>query len=142
MKYMSQGYLDEVKKKLEGATDEYLKNAKGLTWKMENLVTDCPDGVDKLVYWEFQDGKLVKATVQEEKAPSSWRTTPPDLNEVMFRSTASYETYAQLNRKEMEVMQAIIAMVYKLEGPLPTFMFRMTQFMAFTDAMAEIPCEY
>ncbi|MFA4835019.1 MAG: hypothetical protein WC749_02965 [Dehalococcoidia bacterium] len=72
VKYMSQQWVDAVKEKSQSDAD-YLKKAKGLTEKTRSVTTDCPGGVDVIVVWEWNDGKVAKAIREEKPAPSDWR---------------------------------------------------------------------
>ena len=79
MKFWTQEWWDEVKKR-GNADPEYLENASMLTYVCQLIQTDAPGGVDRLCELEFDKGKIVKAELFEEKAPSTkWRTEPPDL---------------------------------------------------------------
>ena len=140
MKYLSQEWLDAVKKK--GNTDEaYLKKAKGLTVKTRTVVTDCPDGIDLLMEWELEDGKIVKLSREQKPAPSEWRQLTADPKYIST-VVGYYEAFVKLNKKEITPMQALSTKIYKVHGDLAKIMAKMGQFNAIAELQTTVPCEY
>ena len=141
MKYGSMEWLNALKEKSQ-TDQEYLKKAKRLTMKWQDVVTDAPGGVDLLVEWEVKEGKLVSVKREEKKAPSDFREFPFDEKEYLARFMTSYETSCKLHKKEMTVVTALMSGRYKIRGPLPKIMALMPELTAFGDLAASIPCEY
>ena len=140
MKYFSQEWVDAIKEKM--ASDEAYKRKNG-KWdtKLCSLVLGAPGGVDIFVEWNIQDGQLVSVNRQEKPAPSDWRKEPFDGKKYVVRSTAPYEAYAKLNRREMNFMKAIMTGGYKIDGMVKVLPM-VGKMTAWTDLQAFIPCEY
>jgi putative sterol carrier protein len=142
MKYLSQEWVDALKEK-SNSDAEYLKKAKGMTFKAQLLVTDCPGGVDKLIDVDLKDGKVVSIKLQEKPAPSELRTTPFDAKQCFLRATSSYEMFTKLNKGEIAPIQALSSGDYKLDGDMAKIMEKMGLVVAFNEFMASVaPVEY
>ena len=141
MKFFTQEWLDAVKEKAN-ADETYMKKTKGLTLRVQNLVTDCPGGVDKLLSHEFDQGKVLSSTVEEAPAPSDWRTTPYDSTQYLFRTVGTYDYYAALNRNEIDPVQGLSKGVFRIEGDMMRVLGKLGYLQNFFDLQATIPCEY
>ena len=140
MRFYSQEWLDALKAKSE--TDpEYIRNSKGLTAKIQNILTDYPDEVDVLVEFEINDGKMVRVERVEKPVPSDLRDLGPDL-EYLSRASGMYEAWAKMNRREITPMQALATKIYKIDGDMPKILAIMGKYNAITDLQRSIPCEY
>src|SRR4030042_1737129 len=116
MKYLSKEWWEAVQNKTN--TDrEYLKKTRGLTATFQLLATDAPGGVDKLISYDVERGKIKSVAVEEKPAPSDWRTKPVDLTKYLLRATAPYETHCALHRKEFPMFMAMTK-GYKVDGDM------------------------
>jgi hypothetical protein len=140
MIYATQEFYDAVKEKAN-SDERYLKKAKGLTIRFQNLLMDCPGDVDKLIDWGLSEGKVESVKLQESPAPSAWRTAPlrPDY---FLRTIASYETYVKLNKKEISPEEGQASGAFRIMGNLSKIMAKIATFTTFTDLIATIPAEY
>ena len=142
MKYGSQEYYEEIKTRVN-ENEELLKKIKELSFKFQNLLTDCPGKVDKLVDWELDKGRIVSLKVEEKAAPSDWRKAPLDeKGGYLMRTVGPWEAYIRLNKKEMTPMQGVSTGLFKIVGNMMKVMPKMGQFAFLTDFMSTIPCEY
>ena len=140
MKYLSKEYCEALKER--AATDEaYLKKTRGLTLKMQNLVTDCPGGVDKLLTWEFERGKILSYEFEEKPAPSDWRTTPMDGTKYLFRTVAPYDIYSALHKKEFSATEAMMK-GFRVDGDMMKVLGKMAEFTIHLDFQSTIAVEY
>ncbi|MDD5094314.1 MAG: hypothetical protein PHV74_08060 [Dehalococcoidia bacterium] len=140
MKYQSQEWVDAVVAKTR--TDpEYLKKASGLTEKQRTIVINVPGGIDVLVQWEFEDGKIVKATRSEKPAPSEWRSWK---NEDGYISTtiAEYEKMVRVAKGEANAQVAIAKKWMVVHGNMLKLFTKLGKFNAFSDLVKSIPCKY
>ena len=140
MRYQSQEWLDAIVAKSK--TDEaYLKKAKGLTVTQRSIITDAPGGVDILVIWEWDDGKVVKAIRQEKPAPSEWRNWK---NEEPYISTSvgTYENLAKIAKGEMNAQIAMAKKQFAVHGNMLKIFAKMGKFNAFSELVASVKCEY
>jgi putative sterol carrier protein len=142
MKYLSQEWVDALREK-SSRDAEYLKKAKGMTFKVQLLATDCPGGMDKLLEGDLKDGKVVSIKLQEKPAPSDFRTTAFDAKQYFLRATSSYEMFTKLNKGETMPIQALSSGAYKLDGDMAKIMEKMGLVVAFNELMASVaPVEY
>jgi len=140
MKYQSQEWIDAVmaKSKMDEA---YLKKAKGFTEKFRAISTDCPGGVDVMIIWEFDDGKIVKATRSEKPAPSEWRGWK---NEEGYLSTTigDNEKMIKIAKGEANAQVALAKKWYTVHGNMLKVFSKMGKLNAFAELSASIQCEY
>ncbi len=141
MKYMSKEHLEAIKEKAN-ADATYLKKTKGLSFKFQNLVTDCPGGVDKVVTWELERGKILSVNLEEKPAPSDWRKMPFDGTKYFMRTVGDWPTYVKLNKKEITPIQGMTSGGFRLDGDLMKVMAKLAEFTILLDLESTIPCEY
>ena len=141
MKYYSAEWIEAVKQKSNVDT-LYLMKARDLDFVIENLVTDCPGGVDLRVRWELKKGKILSVKREESPAPSAWRQTPWDAKEAFVKGTASYDTYAKFHKKELEALDSMVRGIYRVEADMMKLMPKMNAITAFTELIASVPCEF
>ena len=141
MKYASQEFYDQVKE--ASLTDRmWRETARGFTARWQNLLLDCPGGVDKLVDWEVRNTKVVSVVVQEKPAPSDFRTLPVDEGKFLGRFVAPYASFVRLHKQEFSAMVALGMGVYDIEGDITEVMKQIESFDAFVDVSSTVPAEY
>jgi hypothetical protein len=141
MKFQSEEWLNAVKERTNRDT-EYQKKTKDLTLKFQNLVVDVPGGIDRMITYEFQRGKVISVTREEKPAPSELRKVPFDGTKWFMRTIAPYDAYVRLNKKEITPLQGIAQGIYKFEGDLMKIQAKTPSLTHFTDLCSTIPCEY
>ncbi|MDD5093921.1 MAG: hypothetical protein PHV74_06030 [Dehalococcoidia bacterium] len=140
MRYQTQEWVDAIVEKAN--TDpEYQKKAKTLTVKQRSVITDAPGGVDILLIWEFQEGKVAKATRQEKPAPSEWRNLGRD-DQYISTTIGAYQNLAKIARGELTSQAAMAKGLYTLHGDMLKVMAKMGGFNAFGALVASIKCDY
>jgi len=140
VKYGTKEFYEQAKEKVN-ANEVLLRKTRGLSFKFQNLMTDCPGGVDRLIDWELDKGRIASVKVEEKPAPSEWRKIPLGAGYLM-RTIGAYDTYVKLNKKEITAVQGQMSGAFKLDGDLTKVMAKLAEFTYLTDFMATIPCEY
>ena len=103
VRYMSQEWRDEVEKRLLiELTPEKMKN---LTSSMSNIYLKCPDGMDRYLFFGFENGRLKELALGEGDPPQA-----------EFRITGEYETFARISRAELGSQRALMSGKLKLRG--------------------------
>jgi len=88
LKYLSPEWAAEAAKRLRSQlTPEQMKN---LTSSMLTIYHNCPDGVERALYYAIENGVFTDISVREEPWP-----------EVEFVISGDYETFAKISRAEM-----------------------------------------
>lgn len=142
-RFYSKEWVEAVKQ-AANSNEEYLKKTKGFTAKYLFIVTDCPDGNDVSVLWDMQEGKVAGAEYRAKPAPSDMRIGVEHWDESisLAKNQGSYDTFAKIQRKELTMLGALGAKLFKVEGDLVKGMAMMAYNVAFGDVQAALPCEY
>ena len=106
MKYHSKEWQEAVKA-ASTVDKKYMAECMAWTARWQNLILNCPGGVDKLVDWETRNGKVVSVSMIEKPAPSELAKTSIDLRRYLTRFTAPYGCFVRLHEQEMTAMVAI-----------------------------------
>ncbi|NOY68782.1 MAG: SCP2 sterol-binding domain-containing protein [Deltaproteobacteria bacterium] len=102
--YLSQAWRDEGEKRLkESLSPEKMNHA---TSSMTNLYKNCPDGIDRFLYFRFSNGEIAEMIVGEGEPPTK----------AEFRITGDYETFARITRGEIGAQKALMTLKLKLRG--------------------------
>lgn len=98
---------------------EHLQRAQLLTGRVILRALDAPDGNDVQISYDFQRGRCTAHRFDEAPAPAAFRSTRfTVLRDGLVRITALYETWARLDRGELEPEDALHSPDYKLDGNL------------------------
>ncbi|MFH2012560.1 MAG: hypothetical protein ABIJ37_07680 [Pseudomonadota bacterium] len=135
-----QKHIDEIIAKVN-SDEEFLKQAKKLTVKTQNLMLDVPGGIDRLISWELENGKIISGKAEEKPAPSDWRKEKIDKNKIDLRATAGYEVSVKLYNKEINATMAIMSGRYKMQGSVKKIIGLMTEMTLWADLVSTVPCE-
>lgn len=141
MKFQSQEHLNAIKEKCN-SDPVYLRKTKDLNFTMHCLVTDCPGGVDKLVKWVFDKGKVASVTLEEKPAPSDFRTQPWNPKECFLRTISPYDAFWKVFVKEMNPLEGMTRGVFRVEGDMMQMMPKLGAVTAFIDFGSTVPSEY
>ncbi len=68
LKYYSREWCDEAQRRLN-SDQQHLADAKSLTGTFCFRVYDCPDGTDRIAYWEFDKGKCLSISLESKTGP-------------------------------------------------------------------------
>ena len=105
--------------------------------------TAAPEGVDVAVAYTFEAGRCTGYELSEDPSPAAWRDagfTP--MVDGLARITANYETFAKLDRGELEPADALNSPDYKIDGNMVMLLPLMQAVNSFTEKIREIPKEY
>jgi hypothetical protein len=98
---------------------EHLQRAQLLTGRVILRALDAPDGNDVQISYDFERGRCTAHRFDEAPAPAAFRSTRfTVLRDGLVRITALYETWARLDRGELEPEDALHSPDYKLDGNL------------------------
>ena len=142
MNFLSQEWAEGLKEKVNVDKD-YLRLAKGTTFKFTWLATDCPGGVDKFIEWELKDAKVAAIKVEEESAPSDFRTAPFDAKQYFLRALGSYEDWSKVAKGEISPVAVIGSGKFKFDGDMMQIMGKSGLVIALIRILASLaPVEY
>jgi len=142
-RFYSKEWCEEYKRKAN-SDQEFREKMKGFTQKYLFVVTDCPDGNDVKILWNYQDGELVDFEYTTKPAPSDMRIGQEHWDESisLMKNQASYETFVKIQKKEIAGLAALGAKLWKMEGNLPKAMKYMANNTIIQDMQASVPVEY
>ena len=128
-KYLSLEWADEATRRLQAdLTPEKMKH---LTSSMVTIYTNCPDGIDRAVYYRLVDGVVEEVSLQEGEAPQAEFTIKGD-----------YETFAQISQAELKARAALMSGKLTLKGNLVKALRLAPVVDRLNEVLATIPTEY
>ena len=128
-KYLSPEWTQEAYRRLkEELTPEKMKH---LTSSMLTVYTNCPDGVDRAVYYRIVDGVVDEVSLGEGELP-----------EAEFTITGDYETFARISRAELKARSALMSGKLSLKGNLVKALSLAPVVDRLNQVLATIPTEY
>ncbi|MBE0481335.1 MAG: hypothetical protein IBX68_10190 [Dehalococcoidia bacterium] len=140
-KYYTQEWCEEVQKRLN-SDREHLAAARNLTGTFCFRVYDCPDGTDRIAYWDFDQGRLANITLESRPAPwKEMRELPFDKTKVRARTSAPFFKLLALNKREVSILKLLTDPNYKIEGPKVEAMKYMKGLNSWNRVCFEIPTE-
>lgn len=129
MKYLSQEWATEAQKRLREQLDA--ETMKHLTSSMLTIYHNCPDGVEKALYYKIADGKFEEISLREGQFP-----------EAEFVISGDYETFAKISRAEIGSRSALMGGKLRLKGNMVKALSLSSIVDRLNKVLAEIPCEY
>ncbi len=129
MKYLSQEWAAEAQKRLREQLDA--ETMKHLTSSMLTIYHNCPDGVEKALYYKIVDGKFEEISLTEGQFP-----------EAEFVISGDYETFAKISRAEIGSRSALMGGKLRLKGNMVKALSLSSIVDRLNKVLAEIPCEY
>jgi len=140
-KYYSKEWCDEAQERLNSDT-EHLAAAKNLTGIFCFRIYDCPDGTDRIAYWEFDKGKCLNISWEAKPAPAKEiRELPFDKSKIRARTSATFEKLLALNKGEISILKLLTDPSYKIEGPKVEAMKYMKGLNSWNRVCRSIPIE-
>ena len=129
IKYLSPEWTAEAETRLRAQlTPEMMKN---LTSSMLTIYHNCPDGVDRALYYKLEDGVFTDISVREEPFPPA-----------EFIISGDYDTFAKISRAEMGSRSALMSGKLKLQGNMVKALSLASIVDRFNKILSEIECEY
>jgi len=140
-KYYSKEWCEEAQRRLS-SDPAHLAAAKNLTGTFGFRLYDCPDGTDRIAYWEFDKGKCLNISWEAKPAPAKEiRDLPFDRLKTIVRTSAPYEMLLALNNGEISVLKCLTNPKYKIEGPKTEAMRYMKGLNSWNKVCLSIPLE-
>ena len=129
LKYLSPEWTAEAASRLRSQlTPEQMKN---LTSSMLTIYHNCPDGLERALYYAIENGVFTDISVRKEPWP-----------EVEFVISGDYETFAKISRAEMGSRSALMTGKLRLQGNMVKALSLASIVDRFNKVLSEIPCEY
>ena len=128
-RYLSQAWIDEAARRLRAElTPDKMKH---VTSSMLTVYKNCPDGVDRALYYKFVDGVIDEVSIRQG-----------DLPEAEFRIIGDYETFAKISRAEMGSRSALMTGKLTLKGNMVKALSLSAVVDRMNKVLATIPTEY
>ena len=128
-RYLSQEWIDEAAKRLRAElTPDKMKN---VTSSMLTVYKNCPDGVDRALYYKFVDGAIDELSIREGELP-----------EAEFRIVGDYETFAKISRAEIGSRSALMSGKLVLKGNMVKALSLSAVVDRLNKVLASIPTDF
>jgi putative sterol carrier protein len=128
-KYLSPEWAQEATRRLrQDLTPEKMKH---LTSSMLTINTNCPDGVDRAVYYRVVAGVVEEVTLAEGEWP-----------EAEFTIKGDYETFACISQAELKARAALMSGKLILKGNLVKALRLAPVVDRLNQVLATIPTDY
>ena len=128
-KYLSTEWTQEAHRRLRAELTA--EKMKFVTSSMVTFYQNCPDGIDRALYYRFVEGVIEDVSVIEGKPP-----------EAEFRITGDYETFARISRAELGSRSALMGGKLKLAGNMVKALSLASVVDRMNKVLATIPTEY
>jgi len=129
IKYLSPEWTAEAETRLRAQlTPEMMKN---LTSSMLTIYHNCPDGIDRALYYKLEDGVFNEISVREEPFPPA-----------EFTISGDYDTFAKISRAELNSRSALMGGKLKLQGNMVKALSLASIVDRFNKILSTIECEY
>lgn len=128
-KYLSPEWAEEATRRLQ--TDLTPEKMKHLTSSMVTIYTNCPDGMNRAVYYRLVDGVVEEVSLQEGEAPQA-----------EFSIKGDYETFAQISQAELKARAALMSGKLTLKGNLVKALRLAPVVDRLNEVLATIPTKY
>jgi putative sterol carrier protein len=127
--YLSPDWAQEATRRLqEDLTPEKMKH---VTSSMTTIYTNCPDGLERTVYYRLEDGVVQEVSLHREDAPQAEFTIKGD-----------YETFAQISRAELKARAALMSGKLTLKGNLVKALRLAPVVDRLNEVLATIPTDF
>ena len=129
IKYLSPEWTAEAETRLRAQlTPEMMKN---LTSSMLTIYHNCPDGIDRALYYKLEDGVFNEISVREEPFPPA-----------EFTISGDYDTFTKISRAELGSRSALMGGKLKLQGNMVKALSLASIVDRFNKILSTIECEY
>lgn len=127
--YLSSEWAQEASRRLkEDLTPEKMKY---LTSSMLTIYTDCPDGMERAVYYQLVDGVVEEVSLQQGDLPGA-----------EFTIKGEYETFAKISQAELKARAALMSGKLTLKGNLVKALRLAPVVDRLNEVLATIPTDY
>ena len=129
LNYLSPGWTQEAQKRLrQDLTPEKMKY---ITSSMLTVYRNCPDGVDRALYYRLVDGVVEELSLCEGELPDA-----------EFSITSDYDTFARISQAELKARSALMSGKMTLKGNLVKALRLAPVVDRLNEVLATIPTEY
>lgn len=129
VKYLSSEWSIEAQDRLRRQLDA--DAMKHLTSSMLTIYANCPDGIDRALYYKIVDGSFEDISVREAPFP-----------EAEFIISGDYETFAKISRAEIGSRYALMNGKLRLKGNMVKALSLSSVVDRLNKVLSEIECEY
>jgi hypothetical protein len=129
VKYLSSEWSYEAQDRLRRQLDA--DAMKHLTSSMLTIYANCPDGIDRALYYKIVDGAFEDISVREAPFP-----------EAEFIISGDYETFAKISRAEIGSRYALMNGKLRLKGNMVKALSLSSVVDRLNKVLSEIECEY
>jgi hypothetical protein len=140
VRYYTREWISALAERM--ATPEFEKQAEKLHGIVVFRVFDCPGGLDRTAHWDFENGKVLRWSFEEQPAPWSELRDAPFHPNWVSRISCPYDMLAKINRGEMTPMRALTSSSYHIEGKKVQILKMIGAVAAWNELAASIPTEY
>ena len=127
IKFLSQEWADEMTKALN-ASDDFEKAASGQSAKLQQVVTDTPDGGEVKYYFKLEGGQA--------------EVNLGELSDAEATITQNYETAVGVTKQEINAQNAFMQGKLKISGNMMKLMQLQSVVNAMPKAVSHIDVEY
>lgn len=128
-RYLTQAWIDEAARRLRAElTPDKMKH---VTSSMLTVYKNCPDGVDRALYYKFVDGAIDELSIREGELP-----------EAEFRIVGDYETFAKISRAEIGSRSALMSGKLVLKGNMVKALSLSAVVDRLNKVLASIPTDF
>ena len=129
IQYLSPEWTAEAESRLRAQlTPDMMKN---LTSSMLTIYHNCPDGIDRALYYKLEDGVFNDISVREQPFPPA-----------EFIISGDYDTFAKISRAELGSRSALMGGKLKLQGNMVKALSLASIVDRFNKILSTIECEY
>lgn len=129
IKYITPEWAEEAQQRLEEQLSA--DKMKHVSSSMVTIYKNCPDGVDRSLYYKFVDGVIEEVSLQEGDYPDA-----------EFSITGDYETFAKISRAEMGARSALMSGKLRLKGNMVKALSLASVVDRMNKVLTTIPTEY
>lgn len=127
VKFLSEEWANEVTSRLN-ASDDFKKAASGQTAKLQQVVTDAPDGGEVKYYFKLEDGTA--------------EVSLGELQDAEATISQNYETAVGITKQELNAQNAFMQGKLKISGNMMKLMQLQGVFNAMPKAASGVDVEY
>jgi putative sterol carrier protein len=127
VKFLTDEWAQEMTSKLN-ASDEFQSAASNQATKLQQVVTDTPDGGEGKYYFTLEGGKA--------------QVGVGEITDADATITQNYETAVAINKSELNAQQAFMQGKLKISGNMMKLMQLQGVFNAMPKAVGDVDVEY
>lgn len=127
--YLSDAWREEAEKRLKAALPPDRMNF--ITSSMSNIYLNCPDGKERYLFFEFEEGRFSQMLLGEGEPPKA-----------EFQITGSYEVFAKISQAQLGSQKALMTGKLKLKGNMVKALKLAGIADRLNKVLSKIPAEY